>query len=59
MPWVLRMAWRDSRGSRWRLLLYTAAIAVGIAALAPGARAVLLSGLVAPGVAQLRRSSLN
>ena len=33
MPWVLRMAWRDSRGRRWRLLLYTAAIAVGIAAL--------------------------
>jgi len=33
MPWVLRMAWRDSRGRRRRLLLYTGAIAVGIASL--------------------------
>ena len=33
MPWVLRMAWRDSRGFRRRLLLYTSAIAIGIAAL--------------------------
>ena len=33
MSWVLHMAWRDSRGRRWRLLLYTSAIAVGIAAL--------------------------
>ncbi len=33
MPWPLRMAWRDSRGQRRRLALYTAAIAVGIAAL--------------------------
>jgi putative ABC transport system permease protein len=33
MSWVLRMAWRDSRGQRRRLLLYTGAIAVGIAAL--------------------------
>jgi len=33
MPWVLRMAWRDSRGRRRRLLLYTGAIAIGIAAL--------------------------
>ncbi|MCC7264617.1 MAG: ABC transporter permease [Candidatus Latescibacteria bacterium] len=33
MAWLLRMAWRDSRGHRRRLLLYTAAIAVGIAAL--------------------------
>ena len=33
IPWVLSMAWRDSRGRRWRLLLYTTAIAVGIAAL--------------------------
>ncbi len=31
--WVLRMAWRDSRGFRQRLLLYTSAIAIGIAAL--------------------------
>ncbi len=31
--WVLRMAWRDSRGFRRRLLLYTSAIAIGIAAL--------------------------
>ena len=33
MSWALRMAWRDSRGRRQRLLLYTACIAVGIAAL--------------------------
>lgn len=33
MMWVLRMAWRDSRGFRRRLLLYTSAIAIGIAAL--------------------------
>ena len=33
MPWILRMAWRDSRGRRRRLLLYTGAIVVGIAAL--------------------------
>ena len=33
MLWVLRMAWRDSRGFRQRLLLYTSAIAIGIAAL--------------------------
>jgi putative ABC transport system permease protein len=33
MSWVLRMAWRDSRGYRRRLLLYTSAIAIGIAAL--------------------------
>ena len=33
MLWVLRMAWRDSRGFRRRLLLYTSAIAIGIAAL--------------------------
>lgn len=33
MTWILRMAWRDSRGFRRRLLLYTGAIAIGIAAL--------------------------
>ena len=33
IPWVLNMAWRDSRGRRRRLLLYTASIAVGISAL--------------------------
>ncbi len=33
MTWVLRLAWRDSRGYRRRLLLYTASIAVGVAAL--------------------------
>ncbi|MBT3342065.1 MAG: FtsX-like permease family protein [Gemmatimonadetes bacterium] len=33
MSWVLRTAWRDSRGRRRRLFLYTGAIAVGIAAL--------------------------
>jgi putative ABC transport system permease protein len=31
--WLILMAWRDSRGSRHRLLLATFAIAVGIAAL--------------------------
>lgn len=33
MGWIWRMAWRDSRGQRRRLLLYTSAIAVGIASL--------------------------
>lgn len=33
MNWILRMAWRDSRGRRRRLLVYTGAISVGIAAL--------------------------
>lgn len=33
MGWVWHMAWRDSRGQRRRLLLYTSAIAVGIASL--------------------------
>ncbi|MEE2658736.1 MAG: FtsX-like permease family protein [Candidatus Latescibacterota bacterium] len=32
MSWVLRMAWRDSRGQRRRLLLFTGAIAVGVTA---------------------------
>jgi putative ABC transport system permease protein len=31
--WVLRMAWRDSRGSRRRLLLFLSAMVLGIAAL--------------------------
>ena len=31
MLWVLLMAWRDSRGFRRRLLLYTSAIAIGVA----------------------------
>ena len=33
MPWVLRMAWRDSRGSRKRLALYLSAMVLGVAAL--------------------------
>ncbi len=33
MSWILRMAWRDTRASRRRLLLYTASITLGIAAL--------------------------
>ena len=33
MRWVFRMAWRDTRTSRRRLLLYTASITLGIAAL--------------------------
>jgi len=32
-PWLLRMAWRDSRRSRARLLLFMASIVLGIAAL--------------------------
>lgn len=31
--WVWRMAWRDSRGSRRRLLLYVSSIVAGVAAL--------------------------
>jgi putative ABC transport system permease protein len=31
--WIVRMAWRDSRHSRRRLLLYTSAILMGVAAL--------------------------
>ena len=33
MSWILYMAWRDSRRQRRRLVFYTAAIAIGIAAL--------------------------
>ena len=33
LPWVLKMAWRDSRGSRQRLLLYLSAMVLGVAAL--------------------------
>ena len=33
MIWLLKMAWRDTRSSRRRLLLYTASITLGIAAL--------------------------
>lgn len=33
MKWILQMAWRDTRTSRRRLLLYTASITLGIAAL--------------------------
>ena len=32
-PWLLRMAWRDSRKSRGRLILFTTSIVLGIAAL--------------------------
>jgi putative ABC transport system permease protein len=32
-PWVLKMAWRDSRGSRKRLVLYLSAMVLGVAAL--------------------------
>ncbi len=32
-PWSLRMAWRDTRGSRLRLLLFLLSMAVGVAAL--------------------------
>lgn len=33
IPWVLKMAWRDSRGSRKRLALYLSAMVLGVAAL--------------------------
>ncbi|RMF53332.1 MAG: FtsX-like permease family protein [Bacteroidetes bacterium] len=33
MRWILSMAWRDSRGSRRRLLLFVAAMVLGVAAL--------------------------
>jgi putative ABC transport system permease protein len=33
LPWLLRMAWRDSRTYRSRLLFFTLSISVGIAAL--------------------------
>lgn len=32
-PWLFKMAWRDSRRSRQRLLLFMSAIVLGIAAL--------------------------
>lgn len=33
MSWILKMAWRDSRGSRRQLLLFLSAMVVGVAAL--------------------------
>jgi putative ABC transport system permease protein len=33
IPWILKMAWRDSRGSRQRLALYLSAMVLGVAAL--------------------------
>jgi putative ABC transport system permease protein len=33
MWWTLQMAWRDTRGSRRRMLLYVSAMALGVAAL--------------------------
>jgi putative ABC transport system permease protein len=33
LPWPLKMAWRDSRGSRKRLALYLSAMVLGVAAL--------------------------
>jgi putative ABC transport system permease protein len=33
LPWILKMAWRDSRGSRARLALYLSAMVLGVAAL--------------------------
>src|SRR5215510_2279301 len=32
-PWIWRMAWRDSRTSRRKLLLFSSSIVIGIAAL--------------------------
>ena len=33
LPWILKMAWRDSRGSRKRLILYLSAMVLGVAAI--------------------------
>src|SRR3712207_7726344 len=33
LPWLLKMAWRDSRRNRSRLLLFVSSIVLGIAAL--------------------------
>ena len=33
LDWLLKMAWRDSRRNRWRLLLFISSIIIGIAAL--------------------------
>lgn len=33
VDFLLRMAWRDSRASRWRLLLFSVSISLGVAAL--------------------------
>src|SRR6476469_9578801 len=33
LPWLFRMAWRDSRRNRSRLLLFVSSIVLGIAAL--------------------------
>ena len=33
LPWVLRMAWRDSRKNRGRLVLFISSIVIGITAL--------------------------
>ena len=33
IQWVLQMAWRDSRGSRRRLLLFISSMVLGVAAL--------------------------
>ncbi len=33
LPWTLKMAWRDSRGSRKRLALYLSSMVLGVAAL--------------------------
>src|SRR6476619_909165 len=32
-PWLIKMAWRDSRKNRSRLLLFTSSVILGIAAL--------------------------
>ena len=32
-PWLLKMAWRDSRRNRSRLLLFVSSIILGIAAM--------------------------
>ncbi|TVR49678.1 MAG: FtsX-like permease family protein [Puniceicoccaceae bacterium] len=33
MSWILRMAWRDTRSSRWHLLLFATPVALGIGVL--------------------------
>ena len=33
LPWMVRMAWRDSRGQRRKLMLFTLCVVFGMAAL--------------------------
>ena len=59
MRFILKMAWRDSRRSRQRLLLFMSAIVLGIAALVAFDLAAILivAGLAALAAWQLSRRS--